>query len=461
VPPGPGPRTGADGLAPSEPPTGVIGEAPPALTTAKARLARGAARAFIVTSAGTGLAFLSQLVLARVLGASGYGIYAYVMAWVIVLALGATLGFHTAMLRFVSAYRECGEWPLLRGVLRYSALRVGVAGLAIGGVAAGFVIALGDHLAPELARTFLVGCAIVPLLGLLQVEAAVVRGLGGVISALAPQTLVRQALLLPIVTIWGLVLAWPLPPHGAMAAMLLATAVGLGAVCWARHRLRPAELTSATVAYRAREWRRTAAAFLLMAAVGALLARSDLLILGALTDPAAVGVYAVAARIADLVAFALAAINTMFTPQVAAMHARGDRRRLQSLVTTTAWWSALSALTTALPLFVLAGFILSFFGDAFTSGTVALRILLFGQFVNAAAGSVGAMLTMTGHERQAASVMAVAAITQIGLSVVLIPRFGIEGAAIASATSLIGWNVAMAVLVWKKLKILPSVLARR
>ena len=109
--------------------------------------------------------------LARVLGASGYGIYAYVTAWIVVLALCATLGFHTAMLRFVSVYRAREEWPLLRGVLRYAAQRVSVAGLVIGGGAAGVVVALGDRLAPELARTFLVGCAMVPvLLALLQVQ---------------------------------------------------------------------------------------------------------------------------------------------------------------------------------------------------------------------------------------------------------------------------------------------------
>ena len=106
--------------------------------------------------------------------------------------------------------------------------------------------------------------------------------------------------------------------------------------------------------------------------------------LGVLTDPAAVGVYAVAARIADLVAFALTAINTMFTPQIAALHASGDRRGLQAMVTTTSWWAMMSALAIALPLFVLAGFILSFFGAAFTSGSLALRILLLGQLVNAA-----------------------------------------------------------------------------
>ncbi len=168
-----------------------------------------------------------------------------------------------------------------------------------------------------------------------------------------------------------------------------------------------------------------------------------------------------ACRTAELVAFALTAINSIFAPSIAALYARGDRSGVQTMVTTTAWWATLSALVIALPLFALPGLVLSLFGDGFASGSAALRILLLGQLVNATAGSVGVMLTMTGHERQAAVVMMVAAAGQIGLSVALIPRFGVEGAAVANAVSLIGWNLALAVPTWRKLRIVPSILARR
>jgi O-antigen/teichoic acid export membrane protein len=220
-------------------------------------------------------------------------------------------------------------------------------------------------------------------------------------------------------------------------------------------------LTTARITYQAQEWRRAALAFLFVAAVQALLGRSDLLMLGMLADTTAIGVYAVASRVTDLVAFALAAINVMFAPSIATLHARGDRAALQAMVTTTAWWAALSAVVVGLPLFVLAGTVLSLFGDAFTSGTVVLRILLMGQIINAAAGSVGPMLTMTGHERQAAVVLGVAAVTQIGLNAAMIPLFGMEGAAVTTALTVIGWNLAMGILVWRNLKIVPSVLAWR
>jgi O-antigen/teichoic acid export membrane protein len=430
-----------------------------ALGSAKSRLARAASTAFLINTVGTGLAFLSQLVLARFLGVEGYGIYAYVFAWTTILALLATLGFQTGILRFASAYRAREEWPLLRGVLRYVVRRVGLAGVLIGIITAGVILALRRHLSPELARTFLVACALVPVLALLQVQGSVARAFGGVASALAPQNLLSRAIVLAVIGIWGLLFSAMIEPSAAMAVMLLATAVALGCVNWAVRWLQPPQLADASPSYLAQEWRRVALPLLFMATVHVLLSRSDLLLLGVLTDTTSVGVYAVAARIADLVGFALTAVNVIFAPQIAALHARGDHAALQAAVTTTSWWVTLSALVIALPLFVMAEMVLSLFGAAFTSGTVVLRILLVGQIVNAAAGSVGWMLTMTGHERQAAAVLGVAAATQIAVNAVLISLFGLEGAAVGTMLTVIGWNLAMGVFVWRNLKIVPSILA--
>jgi O-antigen/teichoic acid export membrane protein len=439
----------------------VIADATTAtLRSVKTRLARGAASAFIVNILGTAVAFLSHLVLARALSAQGYGVYAYVMAWVTVLALLATLGFQTGLLRFASAYCAREEWQLLRGVIRYAMQRVSLAGLVIGIATAGVVVVLGDRVAPELRRTFLVGCAIVPLLALLDVRGSLVRAFGGVVWALTPQMLVRHGVVL--VVVGSCVLAsFTIQPHSAMAVMLLATLLGLVLVSLALRWLRPPGWTTASVAYDVPGWRRASLAFLFMAMMRALLNRIDLLMLGMLTDTASVGVYAVATRVADVVSFALVAINVMFAPSIAALHARSDRVALQAMVTTTAWWAAISALLIGLPLFALAGNALALFGEAFTSGTLTLRILLVGQIVNAAAGSVGPILTMTGHERQAATVPGITALGQVALNAALIPSFGMEGAAVATTIALISWNTAMAVLVWKNLNIMPSLLARR
>ncbi len=198
----------------------------PVLQRATARLARGAANAFLINIAGTGLAFLSQLLLARVLGVAGYGAYAYVMAWVTVLALLATLGFQTGMLRFVSAYCAREEWPLLRGVLRYAMQRVSLARARRSGSSPPASSSRsGDRLGPGSRALSWSAARSCPSWRCRRSAESIVRAFGGVALALAPQALLRPAIVLAVVGVWGVLLSLPIGPQGAMAVTLLATAL--------------------------------------------------------------------------------------------------------------------------------------------------------------------------------------------------------------------------------------------
>src|SRR4051794_15336577 len=81
------------------------------------RVARGGIAAFFLYSAGIGLTYCSQLVIARIVGIDTYGVYAYVFAWIVVLAYLSALGFDVGVLRFVPTYEAARAWPLLQGVI--------------------------------------------------------------------------------------------------------------------------------------------------------------------------------------------------------------------------------------------------------------------------------------------------------------------------------------------------------
>ena len=106
-----------------------------------------------------------------------------------------------------------------------------------------------------------------------------------------------------------------------------------------------------------------------------------------------------------------------------------------ALVAVPAWW-------------------LGWFGDAFVVGATCLVWLAVGQVVNALCGPVMYLLNMTGHERQAQRIVWIAAIGNLAMNVWAIPRFGIEGAAVATALSMALWNVAAAVAVKRLLGLL-------
>ena len=98
-------------------------------------------------------------------------------------------------------------------------------------------------------------------------------------------------------------------------------------------------------------------------------------------------------------------------------------------------------------MFVLAGPLLGIFGASFVAGETALRILLIGQVVGAGLGSVMYIMTMTGQERPAMFILGAILVANPVLNLVLIPKFGIEGAAVAKAATLIVWKMAMAMAV--------------
>ena len=108
-------------------------------------------------------------------------------------------------------------------------------------------------------------------------------------------------------------------------------------------------------------------------------------------------------------------------------------------------------------IFVFPEFILSFFGKDFLIAKSALLILAFSQGINAMSGSVGIILNMTGKEKVFRNILSIALVINISLNLILIPIYKIEGAAIASASSLIFWNLYSVWYVYKKYGILTFI----
>src|ERR1700720_3287154 len=114
-----------------------------------ARLARGSAAAFVIYVAGAAMTYCAQLVVARTIGADGYGVYAYVFAWVTVLAYISALGCDVSLLRFVPVYRAAEAWGLLRGVIRYAGRRATWVGLSIALAGVAVVLSRAGELQPD------------------------------------------------------------------------------------------------------------------------------------------------------------------------------------------------------------------------------------------------------------------------------------------------------------------------
>jgi O-antigen/teichoic acid export membrane protein len=137
----------------------------------------------------------------------------------------------------------------------------------------------------------------------------------------------------------------------------------------------------------------------------------------------------------------------MAGPLIASAYERGLSTEMHRVSTLVARFGFGFAIVSASFLYLLAGPLLGMFGRGFVAGKDVLSILLIGGIANAFTGVVAYFTTLTGHERQGLIIFAGALILSIVLNVLLIPGFGAVGAAIASSSATIAWNLALLVYV--------------
>ena len=423
----------------------------------KQMLARGVVGALLVQGGGALLILLSEIVLARLLGVTQFGIYATVTAWMFMLVLLGTLGFNHALLRYVPTYIASESWGLLRGILKRTARWTLVASLAI--VAATLLVVWGGQhfMAAGIALAFTVALIGLPLQVLSGLRQATLRGLQQIARALLPEYIVRPLILLLLCLIVASASAG-MDAVMALALNLLAIGVAflIGAL-WQRRYL-PNEATRYEPVYQDREWREVAwPLFMLVGLATVESSRTDIMLLGVLVNADAAGIYAASNRLAEIVLFVIASMNAAAAPMMARLHATGQRPELQSLVSM----ATLGVLAMALPLScVLLLFgepILQWFGAAFAAGYLPLVVLLASQLVVALAGSVMLLLTLTGYQTNAAKFMAWGVALKLLLAFILIPIFGMLGAAISTLCGALLWNMSMLVSVRRNMGVDPSI----
>lgn len=419
-------------------------------------LARGSLLAFIVQGLGAGLILLSEIIAARLLGVGEFGIYSMVAAWIYVLVLLGALGYNHALLRFVPAYSVHGDWASLRGVIRHANAWAGLAVLLITLCGAGLLWVL--PLDSAVVYPFAVALLALPFQVLSSLRQAVLRGMNSIGRALLPDYVLRPLVFIGLL----LVAAWG---YGQVIDALTAFSFNLAAVLTAfmigwywQHKTLPVNLKQFAPLYHDREWLRTAAPLWLLVGLTLISNRIDVIMLGMLSNKENVGVYTAASRVADVIVFGLVSANAVAAPMISRLHATGCREELQKMVRLTAKGIFCFTVPIALVVLIFGQWILGFFGREFIQGYEVLAILVAGQLVNALAGPVGSLLTMTGYQVQAAKMTAVAALLNLLLNLGLIPQLGIIGAAIATAVGIATWNLLMLRFVRKKLSLDASVL---
>ncbi len=430
-----------------------------------ARLASGqTAPTIAVRVLGAGLLAVVTAVSARALHPEGFGAYAFIVALVTIASIPTTVGLRQTVARETAYATARGALTAIGSTWIWAVKWTLLVTVAMAGAVTGWALWAVDD--PALARHMLIAAAILFLLPLPRMTAGVLQGLGKVALSQIPEQIVRPLVLLGLVlAAWWLAGGAPVTVSTMLVlfAIALAAEGGTSTLFLLRampFRLRDSLARGPDISRRALAM--SAVSFGAIAGVYLVNSNLDVVMLGLLGSTAETGIYKAAATLSELVAFGLGAINTVLMPRIAGLHASGDRAALQRVVLRATWLISGFALVAALGL-VLAGrpLLALVFGDGYAAGYAALIILVVGQLANALFGPVALILNMTGHERLTLAGHSLSVVANAVLNLALIPRLGIEGAAIATASSLLTWNLLLAIALKRRTGFYSTVLVPR
>ncbi len=414
--------------------------------------AKGGAIAFILKISSTILGFLNQIVLARILGAGGIGEVILAITVVRIAAQIAKFGMEEAMMRFVPLYIDRNDDARLKGAIYFSLFFCLVISLVLAFFVAVFsrLIAISVFHSENLVRLLPLIVISIPASVIRDVIGGILRGYKEAFRSLLPENLISPFFRLAIFLLLSLNGVSPFQAIIAyITGEILSSFLSIKFLLSKIKNIAPVKRI-----YERKRILEVAFTIILTGISVLLYTQADIVILGMFTSAETVGIYGVASRLVLLVYFPMMAFATAIPSLISSIHTSGDMAELRKVVSESTRWILSTAMPIILILFLEGEYILKYFyGPEFAAGYIVLLILTLGQLVKAGAGLVGVILQMTGEHKVYMKVNIIWGIVNIILNVLLVPRFGMIGAAISTAVCLAMIDIICIFIIYNKLSV--------
>jgi len=420
-------------------------------------LLKGSSTAFSFRVIGLGFSYIFTLLITRGYGAKVMGIFALSLTVLQVSSVIGRLGMDTALLRFVSEYSSQGIWSLIKEISK-KALKI-VIYISI------FVSIIVFYYSPFIAQHVfhksylsiyfkIISVGIVPIV-LYFTNAERLRGLKKIkeYSFIKNMGLNLFASILLFVSFFFVKKIYvPIVVYVISIFIMLAFSVFLWNKNFNQKVINNKNVDDYKSKIKTMSYKNILSVSIpmfLTSSLALIMGWTDIFMLGMLKSTTEVGIYRVAFRVAAMTSIALLSVNAIAAPKFAEFWAKDDMKGFKKMAQQSTKLIFQTSLPIILVFWLFPSFILGIFGNEFKKGVLVLIILTFGQFINAVVGSVGYILQMTGKEKILQYVVFVAVLVNIGLNIVLIPKYGINGAAFASMFGLAIINIIPSFLVKK------------
>ena len=415
-----------------------------------AEVVRGASVAFLMKILAAGLSFGLNVLLARLLGAEGAGLYFLSLT---VVTAGMTIGrfgLDNTILRFIAAHVSRKEWDCVKGVYKKSIIISATISISVSLI----LVMMSPWLSaevfkkPDLTQPLRwMSLSILPL-AMLFLHSEAIKAL----KRIRDSQLVN-GVILPFAAVCGLLI---LAPHfGVIGAVWSHTAAAtISAISgWFIWRYNTQNTRGIKGEFSTSNLLQSSIPLLWVALMGMIINWSSTLLLGIWGTKVDVGIYGAASRTSILTSFILLSVNSIAAPKFAALYAIRDIAGLERVARQSTKMMILMATPVLLVFITVPSTIMGIFGPDFSKGGPLLAILALGQFVNVATGSVGYILMMTGNEKLLRNNTLVIGLGSILMGLLFIPLWGSVGAAVTTSCSVSILNLGAYYLVWKKIGI--------
>jgi O-antigen/teichoic acid export membrane protein len=399
----------------------------------------GIARVFGLKITITVLSFALVTLAARALGIDAFGTYSLLFSAASLLGVAATLGQQVLVMRFWNEYLAAGRADLLQGALIFSAAAC-LLGCVLFGLPFYLWCAAAHGSGVALAATLYMALVALAMTSAHLVRTAVSVGRGdgyfNILPALPGALYLGFCLLAgfaaQLTTLFGLMAA-----GGAAAMMIHIVSLrrSLAEKFPTFARTRPAFEFAQWVSRSARLWVSTG-----LEAANQYL---DVLVIGYLVDPVTAGAWFVLTRVANVISVATDAIHMFATRHIPELYYRRQFADLGRMLDTVAWVILVVIVGSIAGIVVAGGWLLAIFGKAYVGYHGVLIVLSAGAAAVAAAGPSASILMLTGHEGRYLAIIGGSVLLRIAGFAVLIPLFGIAGAAVAVTLSALSMTLLL------------------
>lgn len=407
---------------------------------------------FIIRIVYTLLGFINSVLLARLLGAEEYGVYIFALSIVALLSIPTQFGMPMLVVREFAAFHAKKQWGFMKGLALRSHQFVLVVSLIICSCAALWLWINPSNYSNNKQQVLMISLLLIPILSLGALRDAMLRGLRHVILAQIPESFIR-----PLLLMLGLLIALFAMQSKASVSHVMGFYIFCSIVAfiigWLLfNRRKPKELESATVDFNSKAWFLAAFPIGLTSAMQVLSGELSVLYLGILSLDRDIAFFRIAILVSGIIMIFMQITDSIVAPYFSRLYQQRRYIEIEKLIKKVCMISAVLTIPVFIFFIIIGEWLLvRFYGVSYKAAYYPLVILSFGQLINAIIGPVALLLVMTGQQKLVTWNTLLSLLVNILLHVFLVPKYGVIGAAVASAISIILWNVLLWVQVKMKL----------